>query len=50
MCRYIVSVSGTGMQQIQNLGLTFLKLKDLENIWVNRFIILVANTRLGTAP
>jgi len=50
MSWYIVSVSSTGMQQIQNLGRTFLKFKDLENIWVNSFIILVANTRLDTDP
>jgi len=46
-CTYCKSVSGTGMQKIQNLGWYVLTPKDLENTRVNGLISLAASTRFG---
>jgi hypothetical protein len=45
-----MSLFGTGMQKIQNLGSYGFETQDLENMRVNSLISLVANTRLGISP
>jgi len=44
---YCKSVSGTGMQKIQNLGWYVLTLKGLDNTRVNGLIRLAASARFG---
>ena len=45
-----MSLSGTGLQKIQNLGSYVFKPKDLENMRVNGLISLIASTWLGVIP
>jgi hypothetical protein len=45
-----MSLPGTGMQKIQNLGVYVCKSKDLENTRVNGLTSLIANTGLGIIP
>ena len=49
-CTYCVSLSGTGLQKIQNLGLYVLDAQGSRKQRVNGLISLVANTRLRMAP